>query len=624
LLAIVTPSLGAPLAEDRAAITRQVKESSDIVAVIGTYLSLSPSAANYKALCPFHDDSRPSMQIDPKWQNYRCWSCGARGDVFSFVMHMEKVDFMQAREILARRAGIRLDVSEQYDNRLVLLDVMKWASERYQETLFEGQIAEEARLYLAKRRLNGPIVRQFGLGFAPPVGDWMVDQIHRTGRSYEHFEEVGLIARRQERGGYYDRFRDRIMFPIHDVQSRTVGFGGRILPNSPLSDRAPKYYNSSDTPLFNKSELLFGLDFARSAAMKEQALVVVEGYTDVMMAHQCGIEHVVATMGTALNQKHVLQLRRMVPKVILIFDADEGGNKGVDRALELFVSSDVDLLIASLPDGMDPCDWLIESGAEPFRKAISVARDALDFKLDLLLHRAGDSGVESTRRVVDGILTVLAMAPDVPGQAAQVKRELLLTRIAHRLSLRQETVWARFGELREKRKREETRERRESTPSASERSDFDGQSNPRRAPAPPLEKQLLQLLLADHRLVSEAAQIVNPEQITHPGLRKLLCGLYDLNEEGEIPDLDGLRMRLDHPALLEKALELQEIGRAIADRESYFRLVLEQFQTLKDEQKKKLLVNQLNSNVDHDAARQLFLKMLGRSNDTDLPSTEPT
>src|SRR5439155_5750404 len=220
-----------------------------------------------------------------------------------------------------------------------------------------------------------------GLGYAPATGDWLAQRAVPAGLSMDLLEKLGLVARRQEGNGYYDRFRDRIIFPIRNTRGQVVGFGGRILPSSSFADRAPKYYNSSDTPLFAKSEQLYGLDQARSAATEAGYLAVVEGYTDVLMAHQLGVCQVVATMGTALNGRHVQQLRRFVSRVVLVFDADAGGSTGVDRALQIFVSHNLDLAIATLPEGLDPCDLVVTQGPVPFRAALANAVDALEFKL---------------------------------------------------------------------------------------------------------------------------------------------------------------------------------------------------------------------------------------------------
>src|SRR6266849_1856234 len=233
---------------------------------------------------------------------------------------------------------------------------------------------------------------------------------------------AGFLARRQEGNGYYDRFRDRVIFPIRDARGQTVGFGGRILPSSPLSAKWPKYINSSETPLFTKSEQLYGLDQARQAGMTAGYLAVVEGYTDVLMAHQMGVPQVVATLGTALNARHVQHLRRFVPKVVLVFDADAGGNTGVDRALEIFVSHNVDLAIATLPEGKDPCDLLGEDGgAESFRRVLANAVDALDFKLNQLLAADGSTSIEGKRKVVEALLSVIALAPEMSGEGGELE-----------------------------------------------------------------------------------------------------------------------------------------------------------------------------------------------------------
>jgi DNA primase len=298
------------LADD--ALIRQVKEANDIVQVVGSYVALRPAGPTFKGLCPFHDDHRPSFDVDPRRQRYKCWSCSKYGDVISFVQEHERITFPEALELLARRAGITLEnkgASPQAQGRALMLESIRWAAELFQQCLLDNPVAEQARTYLGERKLLGETVRRFGLGYAPLGGDWLVQRARADGVGLDLLEQVGLVARRTEGDGYYCRFRDRVMFPIRDALGRTVGFGGRILPTSPLLPRAPKYYNSAETPLFNKSEQLYGLDAARGAAAKAGYLAVVEGYTDVLMAHQTGVPQVVATMGTALNAKHVHKLR---------------------------------------------------------------------------------------------------------------------------------------------------------------------------------------------------------------------------------------------------------------------------------------------------------------------------
>ncbi len=492
---------------------------------------------------------------------------------------------------------------------------MRWAEAKYAACLLDDPLGEDARTYLGERQLSGATVRKFGLGFAPVAGDWLVRLAARDGVPPDVLVEVGLIAPRDENRGYYDRFRDRVMFPIRDVRGRTVGFGGRVLPGSPLAARGPKYYNSADTPLFKKSDLIYGLDLARHPGSAAGFLAVVEGYTDVMMAHQCGVENVVATMGTALNAQHVLQLRRYAPKVVLVFDADAGGQTGVDRALELFVSQDVELAVATLPEGKDPCDLLVEpGGVEAFRTALAGAADAMEFKLNQLLARESAGSVEGARRVMDGILAIMALAPPIPNQAVQVRIELIVTRIAHRLGVRQETVWARLADLRRQRQRKDQQHPAPGpalvAPKAAEVA-----PRPPRGPAEAAEKQLLQLLLAEPGLVPVAAARIRPETLSHAGLRRMLTDLYALHSAGQPADLDGLRVRLmDRPDLAEAAVRLQAVGLGMTDRPDWLARVLDWFDRHREEAEKKALKEQLAAGpADDRQAVELLRRLQART-----------
>ena len=592
-------------------LKKQVKAANDIYDVVSTYIPVANAGKLLKAVCPFHNDTRPSLSIDRQYQNFRCWACDAKGDVFDFVMKFEKVEFGECLRMLAERAGIKLEsvASPEDEVRSRLMRAMKWAEEKYRTCLIDDPTAANARVYLGERRLAGATVRQFGLGFAPVTGDWIGQLAIREGIPADVLVEIGLIAERDENRGHYDRFRDRVMFPIRDVRGQTVGFGGRILPDSPLAARAPKYYNSAETPLFKKSELIYGLDLARHAGAAAGYLAVVEGYTDVMMAHQCGVQQVVATMGTALTTIHVGQLRRYVPKVVLVYDADAGGMGGVDRALELFVSQDVELAVASLPDGLDPCDLLCSpGGVEVFRQALSTAQDALEFKLNQLLSQENSRTVEGTRRVVDAILSMMAMAPAMPSQAGAVRQELIVSRLAHRLGLRQETVWARLSELKAERRRSEQRPNRLT---ALLGSDEAPPPTAKASAAMAVERQLLEVLLAEPPLVSVVVGSIPPELLQHSGLRRMLTDLYALHRDGHSADLDGLRVRLlDRPDLAEAAMKLEFVGRQMNDRPEWLGRIVNRFAEQEMEFAKKAVQTQLAAGSMDDAAALDLLRKL--------------
>ena len=488
-----------------------------------------------------------------------------------------------------------------------MLELMRWAADHFHRCLLEDPVAEPARVYLGERKLNGETVRRFQLGFAPSDGDWLLSLARQTGQSLELLEQVGLIAQRSEGPGHYDRFRDRVMFPIRDARGHVVGFGGRILPTSRFLSRPqppPKYYNSADTILFSKSENLYGIDQARQAAATAGYLAIVEGYTDVLMAHQHGIGQVVATMGTALNARHVAQLRRFVPSVVLVFDADEGGDVGVDRALEVFVSHDLDLKVATLPSGLDPCDLLAQHGAAPFQSALTKAVDVLEFKLNRVMNSVGGQGVEAKRRAVDEVLRIIALAPEMPGQAGAVKRELLVTRIGQRLGLKEETIWSRIRAL-----RDDKRTNDPETYSKTNEPDEGGVSP--KAVAKPWELDLLRILLADPEMVALARAEIEPRMLEHARLRRLLEELYRLQAEGEIPDLDHVRLRIDDAALIAKAMELQEVGRLHSDRERWLGRVLRCFQERLELPARVEIQNQLRAVSEHAAALELLQQVQG-------------
>jgi DNA primase len=593
--------------DERAALRERVREANDIVDVVGGYIALRPAGPLHKALCPFHDDHNPSLTVDPRRQRYKCWSCGEGGDVFQFVQKFEKITFPEALEVLARRAGISLEKIQKFSqgpSRAGMLDVMRWAAEQFQQCLLDSPQAEAARKYLGERKLTGETVRNFVLGFAPAGGEWLALKAASAGIAADMLETVGLIAKRNEGRGYYDRFRDRVIFPIRDVTGRTVGFGGRILPSSPLSaDRPPpKYYNSAETALFSKSENLYGIDIAKQAAHKAGYLAIVEGYTDVLMAHQHGIGQVVATMGTALNARHIKKLKGVTPRVVLVFDADAGGDAGVDRALEIFVSNDLDLRIATLPEGLDPCDLLSTQGPEPFRQALDQAIDVFEYKLQAAWAKHQGQGMDGLRRAAEEMLGILALTPT----ERSVKLELMVNRIAQRLLIKEETVWARLKEVRGARKNADSREvpRRALTPdpSPSGRGEIavePAAAAPEQSAKPPLhERELLEVLLAEPALVARAAQDIPPEEMEHPGLRKVIEALYSLHAEGHKADLDHLHGRLDNERLLDKLHDLQTTGLGLSDRPWVFQKVLERFRERREQRQKQALLNQLQDAPD--------------------------
>ncbi len=341
----------------------RVRQAIDIVDLVGDYLQLRREGRGYKALCPWHDDSKPSLQVNPERQTFRCWVCNIGGDVFSFVMQHDKVTFPEALQMLADRAGIPLTNSagQGHDEKRLLYQAMAWAEEQFHACLLSPE-GEAARNYLVDRHIEPENWNKYHLGYAPDRWDWLLERARGTRFGPKVLETVGLVGQRRSGQGYYDRFKGRVLFSIRDPQGRPVGVGGRVLPGS-TDVQAAKYVNSPETPLFSKSNLLYGLDHAKDTLAKGRTALVMEGYTDCLIAQQHGFGNALAVLGTALGERHIKLLRRFVDRIVLVLDGDEAGRKRTDQILELFVAEQMDLRILTLPDELDPCDFLLQRGA---------------------------------------------------------------------------------------------------------------------------------------------------------------------------------------------------------------------------------------------------------------------
>lgn len=374
-------------------VKRQVQQSSDIVALIGQHVALVARGKEFVGLCPFHDDRKPSMYVSPAKQIFKCFACGAGGDVFSFVMDYHKMAFPEALRYLAERANIKLperggrgegDNNEGPSPRQRMIKANQQAFEFFRKIYQHEQHGAIARRYVASRGINDKMVSEFGIGAAPDLWDGLCRQIAAKGYDRQAFEQAGLITPRSSGDGFYDRLRHRLIFPICDGIGRIIAFGGRVMPDSTRDDHSDaKYLNSPETPLFNKSATLFGLHLAQKAIIDSRTAMIVEGYTDVIACHQAGVRNVVATLGTSLTKEHAAVLRRYCDRVIMVYDGDEAGQKAADRAVQVFFSESLDIDIAILPEKLDPADLLAkDNGLERWAAVIDSAVDALSFQFD--------------------------------------------------------------------------------------------------------------------------------------------------------------------------------------------------------------------------------------------------
>jgi DNA primase len=417
-----------------------VRDAADMAAEVGRYTDLKRNGAQMMGLCPFHDERSPSFSVDPQDKLYHCFGCGVAGDVFGFVMEKEGLGFSEAVEALADRYGVELQ-REQEDPRAEarrqarqrLQQLLERAAAYYSNYLWESKEAGKARDYLAGRGLAEQTLKDFGVGFAPSAWDKILVAGQRAGFTVPEMHSVGLVQRSRQ-GQEYDRFRARIMFPIRDARGRVLGFGGRATRD----DQKPKYVNTAETDFFHKSEILYGLDRARTAMAKENRALVVEGYTDVLALHQAGLQGAVGVMGTAITPDQVKTLSGVVDEVILALDADEAGQEAMLRAQRVAGGRRMRLRVASMPKGVDPAELMAEpDGAERFRQFATDAAELTDFQVTRVLDRTDvSSPVERDQALAE-------VAPILAGMGEGASQSELVRKVADRLDLEPAMVMGR-------------------------------------------------------------------------------------------------------------------------------------------------------------------------------------
>src|SRR3989344_154783 len=372
---------------------QQIKDRLSIVDVVSQYLKLERSGGSLRARCPFHAERTPSFFVSPERGTYHCFGCNAGGDIFSFVEQIEGLDFKGALKVLAEKAGVPLvyERPEKRDSRDRLFELLETAA-----IFYASRLNDSSREYLAKRGITEGTLKSFRVGLAEEAWSAASDYLREKGFSEKEIIETG-IAKKGERG-MLDKFRNRIMFPIADSAGRIVGFSGRIFPGTTSpKDLAtgqvertdggfepPKYMNSPETPLFHKSQILYGFDRAKQAIRKHNCAVLVEGQLDLLASHQAGWGNTVAVSGTAFTPEHAALIRRMTDNLVIALDADEAGIKAAGRAARAAIAGGLNVKVAQIPTGLDPADLILQKGAEAWRDAIRNAKDIIAFLLDVL------------------------------------------------------------------------------------------------------------------------------------------------------------------------------------------------------------------------------------------------
>ncbi len=420
------------------AIINQVHSATDIVDVVSEHVSLKKKGREMVGLCPFHEDHTPSLCVNPTKQIFKCFACGAGGSVFTFVQMRENLTFPQALERLAQRAGIKLRPAtrqksetgrEQVDpNKLA--EINAWAAKLFQKNLFNTQQGKAALDYLAQRKISPESTKKWQLGLALDGGNNLLQAAKKLTISEKLLHQSGLVAHNKQAGEIADKFVHRLMFPIADVTGRIIAFGGRA-----LAPNVPKYINSPATPLFDKSNSVYGLNHARHGIVETGIVAVAEGYTDCIMAHQFGFANIVATLGTSFTPGHARILRRYAKEIVLVFDSDTAGVEAANRALEICLAQPVGIRIASIPKGKDPCEFLLTQGREEFQQVIESAVDVFEFKWKRLKQKlSGTDAVSDSKAAVDEFIRAVATG-FWSGNLPTIEKGLIVNRLAKIIGL---------------------------------------------------------------------------------------------------------------------------------------------------------------------------------------------
>ncbi|HHY47151.1 MAG TPA: DNA primase [Firmicutes bacterium] len=515
-----------------------IRAKNDIVDVISQYIPLTQAGRSYKALCPFHTERTPSFTVSPERQLFHCFGCGAGGDVFNFIMRMEGLGFSEAVQFLAQRAGVRLEGSggvqgAGYDNdRELILKANELAATFFSQKLLHGAPGREALDYLKSRGISDETIERFRLGYSLPEWDSLAKHLEKSGIPPDVASRAGLLVRRREGAGFYDRFRGRVMFSIMDRRGRVIGFGGRV-----LDDSTPKYINSSDSPVFNKRHNLYGLNFALPAMARSGRAVLVEGYTDVLAAHQAGFDYTVASLGTALTAEQVRLLAGAAREVILAYDADTAGTAATLRGLELLLQSGLSVRVAGLPRGMDPDELIRIKGRDAFGDSLDRALGLVEYRLRLAREARDPSTTEGRVGIAREMVPVLA---SIGGTVAQ--REYV-SMVALELGLPDDAIWDEIERYRRRHIPERrgpggrmsevrwpgARAGRVQVDPVKDKSGEKGHNMPagtvRDRAYLQAERNLLHLAVEDTKVLARVLDEMKPESFLHPGHRDIYCAI---------------------------------------------------------------------------------------------------
>ncbi len=487
----------------------EVRNAADIVDIISREVSLKKRGKNFVGLCPFHSEDTPSFTVSREKQIYHCFGCGAGGDLFRFMMEFKKISFVEAVQEVASLVGIPIQpesgYSEKYKTQEELYDIMSIAIRYFTDILHKSKEAEEAKNYLLKRNIKPSTQKLFNIGFAPYGWDNFLTFAKQNGVDLQKAKLLGLIDTKQN-GDYYDKLRCRIVFPIHSTNGRIIAYGARILDDS---EKAAKYINSPETPIYSKREVLYGLFHSKEEIRKLDRAILVEGYMDLISLFQEGIHNVVASSGTSLTEEQVTLLSRFTKNIYVLFDADAAGQNAALRSIEILLKHDFDIKVVSLPEGEDPDSFIKKHGREKFQEQLQKALNFFEFATSKYASEGKFDDPSTSAVALREIIKSLALVKD------ELKLNFYIKSIARKFNLREKLIEKELDEFRKKSSEKKETRKVATVGYASSQISTAQKANP-------YERELVRLLLSGkEEIVDYILEKVGSESFRHPNLKKI-------------------------------------------------------------------------------------------------------
>ncbi len=524
-------------------IIQEVRASNDITDIVSEYVKLKRSGSSLKGLCPFHSEKTPSFSVAPDKQIFHCFGCGAGGNVINFIMRIENIDFIEAMKYLAERARINLpegnlqgDVAKRYEQKQLVYRINVEAARFFHNSLF-SKAGEKALKYLAQRRINPHTIKRFGLGYAPDSWDALKTYLTSKGFDEEDIQRAGLIIHNSDKSSRYDRFRNRVIFPIIDLRSNVIAFGGRV-----LDDSLPKYLNSPETIVFHKSRNLYGLNFAKNSG--ESTLIIVEGYMDVISLQQNGIINTIASLGTALTREQANIIKKYCSEVIIAYDSDAAGQAATLRGMDILADTGCKVKILTLNEGKDPDEYIRVNGVVRFNEALYSSKSLIEYRIDLLKEKYDITNIEQKIDFVNEMADIFAKVDNA------VERDVYVKKVADSTGIANEAIFSEIRKRVYKDSRKNSRQdrfinrnpntKKNEVKLSQKRNTIDDTRYVINKHSKLLmnsgsllldsERELINLLCFDKSVYSKVKELIKPEDFTNQTHKKMIKLIYSLRE----------------------------------------------------------------------------------------------